>query len=311
MPKPVFAPTRNLEDPFERRIPTVRYEFRLAETFSGAFDSNTATVAAEVPTDGGCGVAFELGKDYLVFGSHDKGEISVSQCSRIELLENAANELVLLRETKRGSVRPRLWGSVYDERLLLNGWHSTDWSRLTGVAGVRLTARGRTRTFVSRSDEKGRFTFIGLPPGEYHVVPELARGRTVVGSSGDEKVRIGRCSGEISFFTRVTSLSGTLRSRDGTPLPEGIQVWVVPASISPPSSDRGTFTSTNADGTWEFQGLLPDKYRLGVNVFPTRDQTPLVAGEWYSGTDRASDAMVLEVSDERPIQLSIQVSRVR
>jgi hypothetical protein len=288
--------------------PLLRYTFQVDETFSGKFASKSVDVVARKPTDGGCGTAFDLDKSYLVLASQDKGEISTTMCAGSLGLEDAENEVALLRESKGGSIRPRLWGTVYDQRARLDGWTGPDSRRISGVAGVRVTARGRTATFVTQSDSQGHFTFTGLPFGDYRIELALTSNRTLEDIARDT-VTVKKCSGEISLLTRVTSLSGTVRSSDASPLPEGIPIWVTPASVLPPSARQGTFAWTRADGTWQIDGLPPGQYRLAVNVFPLAYRKPRVAEQWYPGVTLASEATVIDVSDERPIQLAVNVSR--
>ena len=71
--------------------------FQVSQTWKGA---QQGTIVATTPRDSaGCGVEFEVGREYLVYAGTTDGKLSVSLCSRTALLSDAIADVQALGGT--------------------------------------------------------------------------------------------------------------------------------------------------------------------------------------------------------------------
>lgn len=117
-----------------------------------------------------CGYEFKEGARYLVYATRDAGGVllNVSLCSRTRPLEDAADDLELLRAARRGEEeQTRIFGHVY--------LHAEQTERArrgkppdpTKIKIVATSADGQQ--FETFADERGRFRLSRLPFGRYKV----------------------------------------------------------------------------------------------------------------------------------------------
>jgi hypothetical protein len=190
---------------------------------------------------------------YLVYGftnfpnAHD----IVTPGPWLKPIEDATDDLAFLNQMASS----RSGGTIYG-RLVMNGT-SRPGTPLAGVA-IRFVSAGSTVETITADD--GRYMVTGIPEGAVRIEPALPDG--LRGASG-AVVRPGGCTS----VTIVAELNGRVRGRvqhaDGTPM-----TWMVDAiPVDPKEAALGTRrTSVRADknGDFEFVGLLPGDYLIGV-----------------------------------------------
>lgn len=121
---------------------------------------------------GECGVHFQVGETYLVYGDADEESdiITTDACSRTRRLSEAGEDLTYLYYRKNfGEESARLEGFVTDDFLYMKVWNPAHYSdRIAGaVPGVVVQLKGADATRYAESDERGRFVFDGLTGGVY------------------------------------------------------------------------------------------------------------------------------------------------
>lgn len=285
-------------------IPAVRFRFAVDEWIHGDIDGKTVDVSTLADT-AACGYPFKVGVSYLVYASPSSDGVAVSFCSRTGPVTARADDLVLLRETKKGSTQTRLSGAVYKMELRVDGSFSRHEPQ-AGLPNIPVVAEGTSRKREILTDEHGRFVFVGLEPGRYTVTPTLPAGMEIL-FGPVRPVTLDNCSAEIGFPVVRVRLAGTVVNQDGSRGGKYVRVDVVKADSdgSPPSRERGTWTYTDADGAWKLEGLPAGRYRVGLNLFapPTPDSP--YPPTWHATSTRAAEALVLDLSDDRSQRIEI------
>jgi hypothetical protein len=121
---------------------------------------------------GDCGYNFQVGETYLVYATGDEESpvLSTSACSRTRRLSDAGEDLAYLffyREQRASS--SHLDGFVTGNSLYQRDYdpkHFTP-SIAQPFAGVTVELRSAEGVRYAETDSGGRFTFDGLPSGEY------------------------------------------------------------------------------------------------------------------------------------------------
>jgi hypothetical protein len=121
---------------------------------------------------GECGVHFQIGETYLVYGDADEESdiITTDACSRTRRLSEAGEDLAYLYYWKNfGDEAGRVEGFVTTDPLYLKTWNSTHYiDRIaSAVPGTIVQLKGADRTRYSETGDGGRFVFDGLPEGPY------------------------------------------------------------------------------------------------------------------------------------------------
>lgn len=180
-------------------------------------------------------------------------------------------------------------GQLEDERLGVSGAVMYMGTRepVPGVS-VRLWKDGAEVATV-RADARGRFTFSGLAPGRYRLIPDGEAGQRL----RDVDVGGDLVSQDVEVWLRSSSrISGRVTDADGHPIAraavrlETVR-WVV-------GSNRllvDATTRTDEDGQFEFHATPGRRYYLEFDEYGESWGTPL----WYPGVSDPSNAVPLEV----------------
>jgi 5-hydroxyisourate hydrolase-like protein (transthyretin family) len=285
-------------EPVTQREDAVRYRFTVHEWLHANIDAPTIALITATDT-AACGYPFQIGESYLVYAHESTNGLRAGFCSRTGPVAERQDDITLLRETQTGSPQTRLVGTVYSMRLLTDGgfFHYTP---LTGVPNVKIAIAGQDGTHQTSTDDRGEFKVVGLAPGNYEVTPALPPNLQLM-FKPEGPLKLDECLAEIGFAVVTTPLAGIVRNQDGSPATKNVKVTVVRVddSIAAPSRGQSTLSFTNADGTWKFQGLAPGRYRLGLNLFDPPDPDSPYPSVWYPNAQRAADARILELSDDR------------
>ncbi len=173
-------------------------------------------------------------------------------------------------------------------------------------------------------NEKGEFKITALPPGRFHLSPNLptenwfvksiAGSGTGTGAPGksaaNDLARSGVAlkSGEklsgvaITIAEGAASLRGKVAAKAGAKLPSRLRVHLVPAE--PAATDevlRYAETLIGDDGAFTFTNLAPGKYRLLVRAVP--DDEPANRLPVPAAWDTAGRARLRKDADKNEIEL--------
>lgn len=123
--------------------------------------------------DDSCGYAFTVGERYLIDATpRADGTLVTSICSKTALVENAGETLAYLESLSKPPAGGRIFGEVFSE--WPPGGLFDDADRRP-VADLRLHLTGPVvRTTVT--DREGRYSFDGLPAGQYVLQGESVPG---------------------------------------------------------------------------------------------------------------------------------------
>ncbi|HVN06796.1 MAG TPA: hypothetical protein VMT86_20400 [Bryobacteraceae bacterium] len=169
---------RSLYDPTKRRLWELTQEeikgaegwrtrFKVKETFRGA-PVSSVEVWSELSD---CGFAFQIGETYLVYASRNETEhrLETSVCSRTCRLSDAGADLAYLFFLKHGGAESgRLTGFVTSDRLDVDTARFWDFIHHP-ARNILLEIEFDKSVRYTSADQQGRFTFDGLPAGDYRI----------------------------------------------------------------------------------------------------------------------------------------------
>lgn len=224
-----------------------------------------------------CGYPFQTGSRYLVYaygGSGDQKIYSTGICSRTRLAEQREDEIAVLESLARGKFEPRIYGRV-DE--IVRGIYLGDRAEDLPMSGIRITARGANARYETISDDKGEFRFTKLKPGRYVLNLKIPSTHKLGGDSWDfdEKPDLDftitnrDCPDFIVIKTRVDGrIKGRVYDYQGKPVGKDVRVSLITAQTVDKPDDQIEYISesTNKKGYFEFVGIPPGEFYLGINL---------------------------------------------
>lgn len=177
------------------------------------------------------------------------------------------------------------------------------YGRVTAPAGgaanvtVALEGAGRRLELAARRD--GSFTFPGLPAGQYRVSARKGA------YAAFETVRLaaGSCAEVALRMQADRRIRGRVIDADGKPA-GGIAVTLLDASkiLRTPSRIitplRSPITGTDGEGRFEFRGLQPGDYYLGINLDRPISTAVPYSRVYYPGTEDLEFAETIRISEE-------------
>lgn len=244
-----------------------------------------------------CGFDFEVGKDYVVFAGENNGLWWTSHCSLTHELKEDDETLAWLRGISTAPQGAAIFGHV-TMRVL----NDDTWS-LSPISGVPVILSGPESRTVT-TDEQGNYRASGLQPGTYEVSAKAPAGYAAFETAKRDVVNRG-CS-EINM---VTQIDGRIRGRvllaSGAPAAE-VSVTLDEAGGEPDMLwfHQPDYTTTKADGSFEFGRLTPGAYVLGVN--PTFQgsggyyRKAVYPGTIKVGTSQVIDDLKFELPEDSP-----------
>ncbi|MFQ5723636.1 MAG: hypothetical protein ACE5G6_04020 [Terriglobia bacterium] len=258
-----------------------RVWFAVSEGFRGVGSGEAVRVVTGTGA-GDCGYGFEEGGEYVVYAHRSRGgELRTSICTRTRGLAAAAEDLAFLREG--GPPGGRIYGRV--RRHTKRGWEAG-----SGVT-VRVSGGGEPHEAVS--NEYGTFELVGLPPGQYEIVPETPE-HFVSNRVAREVLERGCAEVELQLV-EVGKVEGRLVDARGRPV-GGLGVdllrWTGYRAVALYEVPQ---RKTSEDGRFRFEKVPAGSYVLGVNLrWGPRPETPYWP-TYYPGVGELEQAQVIEV----------------
>lgn len=290
------------------RGPTYTFEIEVVESLVGV-SSPTVTVRTATDT-AACGYPFQVGKSYLVYaGAVSNGVYSVSFCSRTRPLADANDDLALIRAAVQGHTSSRVFGRVLRQGLQVNG-SFFDTRPMGPVPGVTVVARSGAYSVETTTDADGRFVFLDLPLGQYDIEPRLPPGMKSMFPR--EPVSVGRCGAADVVFLAITDapLRGILRRPDGSRVGSQVGVTVIRVDADATAAtavERSTIAFTNDQGRFEFDGLPPGRYVIGVNVFDPPSAIAPYPRTFHPSSSTLSGATPIDIQDGEPVSVDFRL----
>jgi hypothetical protein len=236
-----------------------------------------------------------VGDRWLFFLKEEKGKpVLLDYYGNASIpVESAQNEIQTLRQLKALGNHGLLRGSVRRGRF---GDESP-----VPQAQVILERFPDKLRFFATTDDSGRYEFQPLPAGRYNISVDPVGSFQPDGGTVD--VAAGGCWDLTLRRSPHARIAGRVRRSDGSPA-SGISVLILTEGDTGYNSSK-----TDQNGRYEFSGLEPGKYVIGIN-FPDAPvweyascggacDAPM-ASSYYPGTYSRSDALPIKLaSDEK------------
>jgi hypothetical protein len=268
-----------------------RVTFGVIERYRNVAEVGTLDVSTGAG-GGDCGVGFTVGERYLVYASRrESGELTVSICSRTNLLADAAEDVEFLRSMSAKGSGGRVFGRVIEVRPSSAGLRS-DYIALEGIPVTIQSADFRRDVL---SDANGKFEVRGVPLGKAKVEVSAPFGYDTRHLSRDIEIPDLRACSSVEWFLSMRAVaSGRVVDAADRPLAR-ITIEVVSAEL--PSADPLLYTATSDErGMFTFDDLPPGRYLFGVNLTKSVRRTPQGPSAFLPGVATASDAKVIELT---------------
>jgi hypothetical protein len=284
------------DDPLRGRL----VRFTVLEPFKGLTDP-----VIEVRTAGSratCGYPFVKGREYVVYARRVGGALTTGACSRTMPADRAHADLEYARGVAADAGRPlgRISG-----RVLVR---SRDLARRTykvrPLAGAAIVVRRDDSTWRETTNRSGEFAVFGLEPGRYDVA---------VDPPGRSRIELDRPSLELRDVRGCATVEAgaypdgrvTGRVVDAAGPVRGLTLdLTVPDAIdrSGPTGPERLRTVTRGDGSYEFAGVPPGRFLVGINTRPEGSMRihPTV---FHPGVIRASESAALVMAAGGRVEL--------
>ena len=144
--------------------------------------------------------------------------------------------------------------------------------------------------YIALTDDRGNYEFEPLPPGSYEMTANTDP--RWWGWEGTTEVRPGTCS-KIGFeLSSNGSISGRVRNIGGDP---DKSLWVTAVAAGEEVSESHS-TFANKDGHFEFHGLRPGRYLIGVGIDAEPETAEWKQRVYYPGVRLKELAIIIEIA---------------
>jgi hypothetical protein len=297
----VFAGTVRSVTPTPRVpqvLENVRVEFEDAIPFRGV-EGTTQTVFTA--SDGAaCGYAFKPGERYVVYAYRSKpGEpLRTGICSRTRPIAEAAEDLEFFKSLSSATGNPRVFGSVTHSE---PGTMYRDGRDYGPVPKVRLTLRSDTASYQAVTDARGAYEIGHLPVATYQLSveppPELASYDTM---KRPITLSDTHSCAERNFIMHFNGrVQGSIRHATGVPA-AGVRVQLMRMEYVDSTDLVDTIdVTTDASGRFEFSGVTPARYVLGVDLhrqfYLASDSDAVFGPTYHPGIPDALQATIVDI----------------
>ncbi len=277
----------------------------------------------EVVTGGGggdCGYHFKAGERYLVYAYKAEGEalgssisrtvigprnssqkvgvLSTSICGRTQPLSQAQDDLDLIHAVIKGKPQTRIFGTVYEYLSKLGGYE--EGAKYKPKSGLMIRAEGISGKYEAVTDVNGRFRLDSLKPGKHKVtlVLPVTYGMRYSFQKNEFEAQVTQgCWGAEVDFTLQTNgrIRGRVYDAQGNPVGEQFQVSIVTSQSSRNSMDmlESRDEYTDKQGRYEFDGVPPGSYLLGINISDVPDKDTPYSRIYYPSNSTLAQANVI------------------
>jgi hypothetical protein len=254
-----------------------------------------------------CDYDFELGRQYLIYARRTAdGRWTTSMCMGTKPVEDASADLDYIASLPSIDATGRVYGTI--ERLVIDPTdRNTEVTVPASDVPVALTSDEHRLTITTNSE--GRLE-AQVPPGEYDVAPVVPE--TIHVYAVRQRVSVPSRGCAPVHFTLVANgqIEGRVAWKDGTGVP-GIIIDLIPSDIpegSPLDSNTAPSSTTDANGAFRIEPILPGRYVLGVNARYGPTLHAPYADTYFPGVGRR-DALEIDISEgERKTGFTIVIN---
>ena len=270
------------DDPFRPRLITLT----ILEAFSGVTGRSTVQITTAGST-AACGYNFSVGREYVVYATAGQGGTLVTTvCSRTTPVDRGAADLAYSRSLTADAPRGRISGRVVLRYRDLARARDLE----KPLSDAPLTLRGGGHMRSARTNSDGVFSADGLDAGTYDLELDLPHGARL--KSTVDRIALADARGcsviKVSVIPdgRVT---GRVIDAQRRPV-SGLTIDLAGASglrVGAAAGER-LQTTTGRDGRYEFAGVPPGRFVVGINTRQEPDAVARVLHPGVSDTGRAA-----------------------
>lgn len=283
---------------------TVTHQVQVDENFLGLEGKSLVNVNTEIQTS--CGFQMEANKSYLIYASKEKktGALWTGMCTRTTSLEYAKDDLKYLHSLKEnGNKGGTIQGKVVDEESA----YAEKTKKPEGVDKVYVNRKDSKEILTTEIESDGSYKLTGLEKGKYRAYLRLPEGFITdqeIGVFSDEKdiesqfeeVNDRGCTVKDYVVKTNGIISGKVLDADGIPLKK-INVNLISLNEKNELNEQDYDAYTNENGFYEFKGLSPGRYLLGVGIdyFSSDREEAAYLSTYYPSSRNKEEAIIIEL----------------
>ncbi len=316
-----------IDNPTERVGGTISWtvhKIAVSQTLRGSIDPFITLVPGRRPTEkeieasksypgeqermSTCDYRFEVGRQYVIYATHTAdGGWTTSMCSGTKRLEDATADLDYIATIPSAPATGRVYGDI--EKTIPDLSDPT--TPLTvPAAGITVALTSESGRLTTTTDSEGKFD-VHVPAGEYTIAPAVPETVRTYGSPNRARVPSRGCTPVHFSLVSNGRIEGRVIREDRTGVPH-VRIDVIPADIpadrrsdAPPAA---VSTTSDKNGRFEVDAILPGRYVIGVNAsFGPMLDSPYPT-TYFPGVAR-EDARTVELAEgERKVGFTIVVN---
>jgi hypothetical protein len=272
--------------------------FTVLEKLRG--DAGSDVVIHTASQGSACGVEFQDGAEYLVYGyQQDKGEWWTNRCTRTHEIISAEQDPDLLWIHTLAIAKPG--GTIFGTAKEALPDFDNNGYKYQPLAGMTVRVKGPANRIV-KTDDEGEFNLAGLPVGKYEVIPQYPSG---LGPAASSSVSVGdKGCAEVHFTAQNDGVvDGNLFYPNLMPA-GGVYIRLkrIDEANTPSWTQDLYVSTTDPDGHFHLEPVQPGAYVLGVNIdFPAYD-SPYQHKNFYPGKAQQEQAEVIHIAGPQRIE---------
>jgi hypothetical protein len=215
---------------------------------------------------------------------NQEGTMLLRLCGASQEAESSNDFLSYLRERKKGKGETSLTVSASAEYRPLQDVEI----RITGPKGEHVAMIGH----------EGKVKFSDLEPGKYSILAAKLHYELDPDERSDNQVEVPAhaCAAARVQLKSHAKVSGSVRNAAGKAVSD-LPIELLAITVPGQNDDYGPLSfsaTTDAEGQFTFEGVLPGRYHLGINIIRYLRDSPLPR-TYYPGYRTASEAVPIAV----------------
>ena len=246
--------------------------------------------------DSDCGYGFRLGGQYLVYAHSDNNKtLQTSICTRTRPISEATADL----EYIRGLSNATPGGTIFGEVRLRHPSRENEYP-WPPVKDARLLFSG-PKQFEGKTDDDGKYSVSGIPPGKYKVRIDLPEGLSIYNPEHELEVHDRGCRQVFFLAEPDTRITGKVLDAQGMSAAD-VLMELVP--VTREVGKHPEYVRTDKEGRYVLKLVKPGRYYLGVRIVGSAGATYVPYPQtYYPGVKDRSQATVITISEAQRIEL--------
>jgi len=278
--------------------PYTRHMRVVSLTMERAVRGVQGTMAEVLTGNGGgdCGYEFKVGEQYVVYAYRASGDsrLQTGICSRTKRAADAAEDLRYFDSLPASGPGATVYGTVTHNEL---DPATRKVRQYPPIPFAHVMLRG-PRAFEAQTDEQGRYSITGVPPGTYELqmVPPAAFG----GGYGrpNLELRDARACAVENFYVRYNGrITGVVLDADGGPAADVPVQAIAADAVGATGPVLPLRARAGPGGYYEFTWVSPGRYLVGVDLVREMERGNIYPRTYYPGTSTSRDAAIVTIGE--------------